>query len=110
MTDYLLMLLSVAVASVSQILLKSSAQRPHNRVLQEYCNVRVLGAYALLFCSTILTITAFRGLAFKNGPVLESLGYLFVLLLSRLILGEKITARKMIGNLVIILGVIVFYT
>lgn len=106
---YLLMLLSVTVASVSQILLKFSARSSHKTLLKEYLNIRVLCAYFLLFISTLLTIAAFRGLDYKNGPVLESLGYLIVMGLSRFVLGEKITVKKMVGNLTIVFGLIVFY-
>ncbi|ADU28013.1 EamA family transporter [Ethanoligenens harbinense] len=104
-----LLVLSVAVASVSQLLLKAGAGRSHRGFLAEYCNPWTLGAYALLLCSTLLTVAAFKGLAFKNAPVIESLGYLFVLVLSRLFFREKITRRKLAGNLLIVAGVLIFY-
>ena len=37
--------------------------------------------------------------------VLEALSYVYVMLLSRRFLKEKITRRRLIGNLVIVLGV-----
>lgn len=37
--------------------------------------------------------------------VLEALSYVYVMLLSRRFLNEKITRRRLIGNLVIVLGV-----
>ncbi|MFT8887967.1 MAG: EamA family transporter [Ethanoligenens sp.] len=110
MTGYVFLLVaSVAVASVSQLLLKVSADRPHRGFWREYGNPWTLGAYGLLFCSTLLTVAAFRGLAFKNAPVIESLGYLFVLILSRVFFREKITRRKLAGNLLIVAGVLIFY-
>ena len=59
--------------------------------------------------STILTIIAFKGLDYKNGPIIESLGYVFILFLGRWFLQEKITAKKVIGNVLILLGIAVFY-
>jgi drug/metabolite transporter (DMT)-like permease len=106
---YLLMVLSVAVAAVSQLLLKKSADAPHASLLHEYLNPYVAAGYALLFGSTLLTIGAFRGIAYKNAPVIESLGYLFVLILSRAFLGEHVTKRRLAGNLLIIAGILIFY-
>ena len=31
----------------------------------------------------ILTILAFKGLDYKNGPIIESVGYIFIMILSR---------------------------
>ena len=44
----------------------------------------------------------------KYGPVIDTFTYVFVLLLSWLILKEKITKGKLIGNLIIILGVVIY--
>ena len=46
---------------------------------------------------------------YKNGPVIESLGYVMVLLLSRVFFGEKISAKKVAGTLCILAGIVVFY-
>lgn len=63
----------------------------------------------MMVISTVLTILAFRGLDYKNGPIIESLGYIFVMILSRMFLKEKITKKKILGNALILLGIIVFY-
>ena len=106
---YLFMFGSVILASVSQILLKLSARKSHSSFLKEYLNVFVIGGYLLLAASTLTTIAAYRGIEFKNGPIIESLGYLLVMALSFFILKEKITKRKLIGYALILVGVIVFY-
>ena len=104
-----LLILSVAVASVSQIILKLSASEEHSSVIKEYFNIKVVVGYGMMVFSTILTILAFRGLDYKNGPIIESLGYIFVMLLSYFILHEKITRKKVIGNALILLGIAMFY-
>ena len=59
--------------------------------------------------STILTIIAFKELDYKNGPIIESLGYIFILFLGKIFLQEKINKKKIIGNALILSGIIVFY-
>jgi uncharacterized membrane protein len=105
----LLLLAGVAIASVSQIVLKLAADKEYGSLLREYLNPAVIIGYFLMFLSTILVILGYRGLEYKNGPVLESLGYIFILVLSILILREKATVKKIIGNILIVAGVVVFY-
>ena len=66
----------------------------------------VIAVYTL---STVLVILGLRGVPYKNEPIIESLGYIFVMILSNLILGEKITKKKIIGNLLILSGIIIYY-
>lgn len=106
---FLLYGLSVTVASASQLLLKKSATQKHTSFLREYLNPYVLSGYGLLFLSMFLTILAFRGMDYKNGPVIESLGYVLVLFLSRIFFGERITGRKVAGTVCILAGMLVFY-
>jgi drug/metabolite transporter (DMT)-like permease len=105
----LILLLSVFVATISQILLKKSALEPHASWMREYMNGKVIGAYLLLFLSTILTIIAFRGISYKNGIMIDSTGYLFILAYSYFFLKEKISRRKWIGSALIITGLIIYY-
>ena len=100
---------SVVIASISQILLKKSARKRHESILQEYLNVNVIIGYGLMVLSTMTTILAYRGLEYKNGPVIESLGYILVMVLSGLFFQERISRRKLLGNLLILLGILIFY-
>lgn len=106
---YALMVLSVVIAAFSQLLLKISANKKHDSFIKEYLNPYVITGYGLLFCSTILTILAFKGIDYRNGPVIESLGYLFVLVLCKIFLKEKINLKSILGNCVIILGIVIYY-
>jgi drug/metabolite transporter (DMT)-like permease len=99
----------VIVASFSQIILKKGALKKHTSVLKEYLNSQVIIGYSMMIISTFLTILAFRGLDFKNGPIIESTGYIFVMILSSLFLMEKITLKKLIGNILILIGILIFY-
>ena len=73
----ILLIISVAVASVSQIFLKISASEQHESMIKEYLNIKVIVGYGMMVLSTILTVLAFKGLDYKNGPIIESIGYIF---------------------------------
>lgn len=106
---YLFMFGSVILASVSQILLKKSAQKEHHSFIKEYLNPLVIIGYALMIGATLTTIAAYQGMDYKNGPIIESLGYILVMILSYFLLKEKVTLKKMLGYAVILIGVITFY-
>lgn len=111
MNEYILLLLgSVIVASFSQILLKKSALKTYSSIWREYVNPWVIIGYGMMVLSTLLTVFAYRGVDYKNGPVIDSVGFLLVMLWSRIFFGEKITKRKVIGNLLILAGIFVFYS
>lgn len=99
-------LLSVLIAAMSQILLKISAGKQYTSRTREYLNARVISAYAIFFLSSLLTVLAYRGVPLSMGPVLETTGYLWVTILGRLILKEKVSRRKLTGLAVIVMGVI----
>lgn len=104
-----LLFASVIIASFSQILLKKSAQKKHDSLIKEYLNVNVIVGYGMMVVTTLLTIMAYKGLDYKNGPIIESLGYILVMFLSLIFFGEKITKKKLLGNILILLGIYIFY-
>ena len=106
----LLLVASVVVASLSQILLKKSAAKTYSSVIREYLNPYVIAGYGMMVLSTLLNVGGYAGLEYKNGAVIESLGFVLVMILSRLVFGEKITKKKLLGNVLILLGIFVFYS
>lgn len=103
------MFLSVVIASISQVLLKKSTFNTYDTVVKEYLNPYVISGYGLLFLSMLLTVYAYSGMDYKNGPVIESLGNVIVLLLGYFVFGERISLRKMAGIACIMAGIVVFY-
>ena len=99
---------SVVVASVSQVLLKKSALKKYDNVIKEYLNPYVIGGYGLLFGSMLLTVYAYSGMDYKNGPVIESLGNVFVLVLGYFVFRERISFRKILGIACIMAGIVIF--
>lgn len=96
------------VSSISQVILKKSANKSHENLKKEYLNIRVVGAYGLFFLATLITITAYRGLPLSLGLALESTGYVFVSILSYLFLKEKMNKIQILGIFLIVGGVIIF--
>ena len=104
----IIFLISVFISSVSQIILKKSANKTYDSKIKEYMNAPVIIAYALFFGASLLTVLAYRGVPLSMGAILEATGYVWVSLLGMLILKEKLERRKVIGLAVIILGVLIF--
>lgn len=105
---FIIMIVSGVLSSFSQILLKKSAQTKKESVIKEYLNLYVIVGYGITALCMILTMIAYKGVPFKYGAVLESLTYIYIMILSKMLLDEKLTKRKITGNLIIVVGVIVF--
>lgn len=101
-------LVGVLISSFSQILLKQSANKKYNNKIKEYLNFKVIIAYMMFFSATLFSTIAFRVIPLSYGPVLESAGYIFVLILSYLILKERISKKKIQGIIVILIGILIF--
>ena len=106
---FLLGLLSVVIASFSQVMLKLGAGKTYSSKIREYLNVYVITGYGMLFVSMVLTIVAYSGLSYLNVPVIEAVGYVLVPILSYFIFKEKLTKRKVLGILFILTGIFVYY-
>ncbi|MBO6108600.1 MAG: EamA family transporter [Eubacterium sp.] len=105
---YIVALLSGLLSSVQQILLKKSSMDEHGSVVREYINIRVIAGYGINLLCVLLMVYAYIGMPYRYGVILESLAYIYVMILSRLFFGERITKKRVIGNLLILAGAIVF--
>ena len=101
----LTMLLSALASAVSQLLLKQSARKKHRSRIFEYLNIYVIAGYGLLFATLVMNTWAYQGVAYKLGPVINATSYIFVLVLGRLVLKEKVTPKKILGVGLILLGI-----
>lgn len=109
MLNYVIVfLISVLVSSISQVILKTSANEEHDNKIKEILNAKVIFAYGLFFLATLLTMLAYRKVPLSMGAVLETTGYVYVALLGRFILHETLDKYKICGNLLIIIGIIIF--
>lgn len=106
----LIYLLTPFLSAVSQLILKKAADNPKLTGVRAYLNLPVILAYGLFFGCMLLNVVALRTLDLTVASVLEASGYIYVMVLSWLFLKEKITRRRLIGNLIIVVGIILTLT
>ena len=99
---------SVIFSSLAQVLLKKSSAEKKKHWVFDYLNLKVCGAYAIMFVCILLMIYSFTGMYYRYGAVIESFSYLLIMVFSWLFLKEKVTRRRVIGNGLIIMGVLIF--
>ena len=102
------MLCGTFFSAISQVLLKQSANATYKNPIREYLNWRVIVAYGIFFGVLLLNTYCYTKVDMRFGPVIDTAAYVFVLIFSWAILKEKITKGKLIGNLIIIAGIIIY--
>ena len=100
--------ISLIIAAIAQVLLKKSALKKHSAPIFDYLNPLVIAGYALLFCTTFITIYAYKVLPLSLGAVLESTSYIYVTILGAKFFNEQINKQKLFSLTLIIIGVMIF--
>ena len=107
---YLLLVMGVFFSSCCQVILKRKALEKKRSVFSQILSGRVLFAYFVFFSATMINVYSMReGVQLKDLPILESLGYVFVPILSYMRLGESVSRKTVVSILLICCGVFVFY-
>lgn len=101
-------ILGVFISSMAQILLKKSANIERESKINEYLNLKTIFAYGIFFGATICTLFAYKFIPLTMGAILETTGYIFVTILSYFLLKEKISRKKLVGLIIIIIGILIF--
>jgi len=96
------------VAALSQLLLKLSAQEEAKSVLAKFLNVKVIVAYIMLFSTIFMNMVAMNHIPYKFVSPLSTLSYIFVIILSNVVLKEKISKKQIVGMILIFIGIMVF--
>lgn len=104
----LIMVGCTLLTATSQTMLKKSANEKHKNIIFEYLNWRVITAYIIFVLVLLLNTYAYTMVPLKYGAVIDTLSYVFVLLFSVALLKEKVTMGKLIGNLLIITGILIY--
>ena len=102
------MLLGTFISSLAQVLLKKEADKEHKSYIAEYLNFRVITAYIIFFCATLLSILAYKVIPLSFGAVLDSTSYIYAAVFGAVFFGEKVNIRKILSLVTIISGIIVF--
>lgn len=105
---YLVMGFGVFIASISQIFLKKAAQKKYDSWVKQYLNFPVIAGYTIMIFSTVCTVIAMRGIPLTTTPIWNSSGIILAALWGSVIFQEKIKRKKMIGLIIVIVGIVVF--
>ena len=98
-----LFVLSIAIASYSQIILKKGAGQKNI-----YINKYTIVGYSLMVLSTVLTLIGYKMVSLTLSGILQALSFVFVPILSYILLKEKIDKKTIIGIIVIICGIVIY--
>lgn len=104
----LILLVSVFISSVSQVLLKKSANKSYKNIIKEYLNPLVIIAYFIFFVSTFITIFAYKYVPLSLGPILETTSYIYITIFSITLFKERVSLKKILSLSVIVIGIVVF--
>lgn len=103
------LLLVIAFTGVSQTLLKMGANRSsEKKLIEAYVSPCTFIAYVLYIIVTVFTVYALKEIPLKLFYTATSLKFVLVLILSKLVLYEKINSKKVIAIGFIVSGVIIF--
>ena len=105
---YILMPVSAFITAASQILLKKSADRQHKHILFEYLNPYVMISYMCYVGVLALNVFIYTKIDYRFGVVINSLSMVFIMILSKVILKEALTRKRIAGNILIVAGIICF--
>jgi uncharacterized membrane protein len=106
---YLLFALTaVFLTGISQVLLKIGSRRSDRR-FEIYYNPATISGYALFLLVVICSLIALKGLELKLFYAIASLSYAIVVLLSVLLVHERLTWQKVGALLLITSGILMFY-
>jgi drug/metabolite transporter (DMT)-like permease len=106
-----LVFLAVSLTGISQVLLKIGSTHHGKRkdsIFAAYLNMPTIFAYGLLLLVTLINVIILKQISLKLLYAIASLNVVVVVILSWLLLRERVT-KKMIGAcLFIVLGIIIF--
>ena len=109
MHPYMLILFATTFfTAFSQVLMKQSAQIEHKSWIYEYLNWRVILAYGIAFAVLMVNTYAYTEVDIKYASIIDSFSYVNVMLFSYLLLKEQFTKTQLIGNLIIIAGILIY--
>jgi drug/metabolite transporter (DMT)-like permease len=104
----LIYLFGVIISSLSQVLLKKSANKNNHHFIKDYLNINVIIAYFIFIVATFCSIYSYKVIPITLGAILGTFEYIFVAILGNVIFKEKFNKYKIIGILLIITGVIIY--
>lgn len=109
MHPYMLILFATTFfTAISQVLMKQSAQQEHKSWIYEYLNWRVILAYGIAFTVLMVNTYAYTEVEIKYASIIDAFSYVNVMVFSYLILKEQFNKTQLVGNLIIIAGILTY--
>ncbi|MDP2797274.1 MAG: hypothetical protein Q8N94_07170 [Methanoregula sp.] len=108
MIYYLLTLIVILFTSIGHLLLKIGAIHASISGARIYTNPVSIAGYLIFAFVAFVSIYAMKGLDMKVFFALNSLTYICIPILAYLILKESFTKNKIVGIIIISIGVIIF--
>lgn len=105
----LCLVLVIVFTGSSQVLLKVGAKKANKKkFIVAYVNPYTFVAYSFYALTTLLTVYALKDIPLNLFYATTSLKFVLILILSKLMLQEKIKSGKIFAVLLIVVGVVVF--
>lgn len=105
---YILMIMSALITAFSQVILKKSANKKYKSIVFEYLNPYVLFSYVCYVGVLVLNVFIYTKVDYRFGIVISSMSTILVMILSNIILKEAVTRKRIIGNVIIFCGILIF--
>ncbi len=99
---------SAFITAASQILLKKSANKKYTNIIFEYLNPYVMISYMCYAGILVLNVVIYTRIDYRFGVVINSLPMVFIMILSKVVLKEHLTKKRIAGSLLLVLGIICF--
>ena len=100
-------LIAALVIAIGQLMLKKASGKDWGSHIREYLNFPVIAAYVLSFAATFANVFALKMLPVAIFAAINGSGQIFVPLLSRIFLNEKMSKRKWLGIAIIVVGIVI---
>ena len=68
----------------------------------------VISAYTIFVVATFLGVFAYKVVPLSMGPILEATSYIYITIFGVMIFKERLTKRKLIALITIIVGIVVY--
>ena len=104
----LIMMFGTFISAISQVILKKAAGKIYENKIREYVNLPVISAYTIFVVATFLSVFAYKVVPLSMGPILESTSYIYITIFGVMIFKERLTKRKLIALITIIVGIVVY--
>jgi drug/metabolite transporter (DMT)-like permease len=106
--NWLIMMLSVFLASIAQIPLKKSAITTNELSAKYFINIKTAIGYSMMFIASLLSFWSIRKLGIQTAAMIETTGYVYVIIIGRFVFKERFTIRSLLACAFIIGGIIIY--